>query len=151
MQGPPSSTEEQLQWLVDRAQISDLLVEYAHLADTEDFAALADRFVDGGKLVLPFVTLSKEEMAPRSVSILGPYAATHHMSANHAIVVDGDAASSRSYLQAVHVPDGDDPDRHGDVGGWYDCTYRRTPDGWRFVDVHVTFVWTHGAADLPRA
>jgi hypothetical protein len=150
MQAPPS-VEGQVRWLVDRAQIGDLLVEYARLVDTKDFDTLTGYFVDGGKLVLPFFTLSKEEIAPRSLEGLAPYVATHHLSANHAITIDGDTASSRSYLQAVHVPDGDDLDRHGDVGGWYDCTYRRTPEGWRFVEVNLTFVWTRGAADLPGA
>jgi ketosteroid isomerase-like protein len=144
-----ATLEEQVQWLVDRAQISDLLIEYARSVDAQDFDALAARFVDDGHLVLPFATLSKPEVAPRSVETLGRYVATHHMSTNHAITIDGDAASSRSYLHAVHVPDGDDLDRHGDVGGWYDCSYRRTPDGWRFVEVRLTFVWTRGAADLP--
>jgi hypothetical protein len=149
MQAPPSSLEEQVQWLVDRAQISELLVEYARAVDARDFDTLTSSFIDGGTLALPFFTLSKEEIAPKSIEGLSPYVATHHLSANHAIKIDGDTASSRSYVVAVHVPDGEDLDRHGDIGGWYDCTYRRTPEGWRFVEVRLTGVWTQGAADLP--
>jgi hypothetical protein len=31
------------------------------------------------------------------------------------------------------------------VGGWYDNELVRTPDGWRFTRVELSFVWTAGA------
>jgi hypothetical protein len=148
VQPPPSTPDAQLRWLVDRACISDLLVEFARRVDAHDFAGMSELYVDGGVLRLPLGDLPKHEIAPASDRIIGVYGALHHMSTNHAIAIHGDEAQSRSYLQAAHVRDASEPGRHGDVGGWYDCTYRRTKAGWRFVDVRLTFVWTLGA-DLP--
>ena len=31
-----------------------------------------------------------------------------------------------------------------DGGGWYDCTLRRMPEGWRFATVLLTEVWRAG-------
>jgi len=49
---------------------------------------------------------------------------------------------SRSYLQAIHV--GTKPTDHWGEGGWYDCTYKRTPEGWKFHRVKLTAVWLTG-------
>ena len=73
------------------------------------------------------------------------FCGTHHMSTNHAIRIDGDRATTRSYLQAIHLTDPDDNTKHHDVGGWYDNELARTPDGWRFTRVELSFVWTGGA------
>jgi hypothetical protein len=138
------SPEAQLQWLVDRAQINDLLIEYARSVDAADFDALTALFVEGGALVLPFARLAREEIEPGSVVALGPYWKTHHMGSNYAIEVDGDRATSHSYFQAVHIHDESNPGAHGDLGGWYDNTYVRIAEGWRFETVEVSFAWSLG-------
>ena len=58
------------------------------------------------------------------------------------VEVTGNRASSRSYLQAVHV--GSNLREHWSAGGWYDCEYRRTESGWKFVRVRLTAVWLSG-------
>jgi hypothetical protein len=148
MQSPPTEPGAQLQWLLDRACIGDLLVEYARCVDERDFEGLADTFDDEGVLELPFASKPKVELAATSAEDLGRFFATHHISTNHAIEVDRDRARARAYLQAVHVPDGSEPARHGDVGGWYDCELRRTEAGWRFQRVRLTALWTLGE-DFP--
>jgi hypothetical protein len=67
---------------------------------------------------------------------LGRYTGTHHLSTNHAIILDSDEATTRSYLLAAHVLTESDPARHADGAGWYRCRLRRTPDGWRFTTSH---------------
>ena len=68
---------------------------------------------------------------------LGRFHATHHISANHSIEIDGDTASSRSYVLAMHVVDPDDQASQWLGGGWYDNEYRRTADGWRLTRVRI--------------
>jgi hypothetical protein len=51
--GMPSGTEEMLAWLVDRAQISDLLHRFARALDDRDWVAYADTYAEDGVLVLP--------------------------------------------------------------------------------------------------
>jgi SnoaL-like domain len=61
------------------------------------------------------------------------------------IEVDGDRARSRSSLLAVHVLDESDPGVHADIGGFYDCEYVRTDEGWKFSRVKISVSWRAGA------
>ena len=145
--------EQQVQWLVDRTLISELLCSFARALDTRDFATYASNYAEDGVLELPQpptadgggggkLILRRAEMLEKVPRSLAKYSATHHISSNHQIVIDGDHATSRSYLQAVHV--GATPLEHWDAGGWYDCSYRRTDAGWKFVSVKLTAVWLTG-------
>jgi SnoaL-like domain len=97
-------------------------------------AAYAD---DGVLAISPTIAhTGRSGMGEFVAASLGRYAGTHHVSANHAITIDGDTATTRSYLVAAHDFDADDPYRHADGAGWYRCRLRRTSDGWRFT--HAT-------------
>jgi hypothetical protein len=145
-----ATLEAKLQWLIDRAQISDLLHSFARALDTRDVAAYVDNFAADGYIELPSFAMRRDEMFERVPKSLARYSATHHLSCNHQITIDGDTAQSRSYLQAVHV--GAKPTEHWDAGGWYDCSYRRTTAGWKFVHVKLTAVWLNGdPAGLPQS
>jgi len=145
------SLSEKVQWLVDRALISELLFSFAQALDTKNVDAYVNNFAKDGVLELPDPASSTGEVLiiPRNRleefvrrGIATAYRATHHISANHQITIAGDTAMSRSYLQAVHV--GATPLDHWDAGGWYDCNYIRTPDGWKFTHVKLTAVWLTG-------
>jgi hypothetical protein len=141
---------QQVQWLVDRAQISDLLFSFARALDTRNYSAYQDNFTEDGFLELPdpnsttgeTITFHRNQMLDAVPKGIGRYSATHHLSANHQITISGDSAVSRSYLQAVHVSGA--PTEHWDAGGWYDCEYRRTVQGWKFACVKLTAVWFSG-------
>jgi 3-phenylpropionate/cinnamic acid dioxygenase small subunit len=135
--------EEQVQWLVDRAQISELLHAFAQALDTKNWAGYADLYAEDGAIELPWVTIPRSEMVGSVERDLGGYHATHHMSANHQITIDGDTATSRSYFQATHVIDAADQSKWVG-GGWYDNTYRRTEEGWKLTRARVTPVWRVG-------
>ena len=66
---------------------------------------------------------------------LGQYVATHHVSANHEIEIDGDTARARSSLHATHVRSTEDD--FWLVGGWYDTAPRRTSESWRGAATRV--------------
>lgn len=145
---------DQVKWLVDRAHISDLLYSFAYALDNKDAAAYVALYAEGGVLELPdptsttggVVTVSRDHLLEFvQKGLAESYSRTHHMSTNHQITVDGDTARSRSYLQAVHVRE--TPFDHWDAGGWYDCEYVRTPEGWRFTHVKLTAVWMSGRPD----
>jgi 3-phenylpropionate/cinnamic acid dioxygenase small subunit len=141
--------ERQVLRLMDRTAISELLHSFARALDTRDYQAYADNYAEGGTLELPDpkrpgnkIVLEKAKMLELVPKSLGRYAATHHISANHQIQVEGDAATSRSYLVAVHV--NNDPTDHWSLGGWYDCDYVRTGAGWKFSRVRLTPIWVSG-------
>jgi SnoaL-like domain len=139
-----------LEWLADRARISDLLYSFAAALDTKNWQEYADNYADGGFIELPdptsssgaIFTLHKEHMIELLPKSLGRFRGTHHISTNHQIVLDGDEATSRSYLQAVHVRGG--PTDHWIAGGWYDSRYRRLKTGWKFTRVKLHSVWVSG-------
>lgn len=144
-----NTLEEKVAWLVDRAHISDLLFSFARALDTKDFAGYAANYVEDGVIDLPQpggppgarLRIGRSEMTTRVPQSFRSYTATHHISTNHQIRVDGDSATSRSYMQAIHVRSLRD---HWGAGGWYDCAYRRTPEGWKFAEVKLTAVWLDG-------
>ncbi|MDV7353678.1 nuclear transport factor 2 family protein [Rhodococcus oxybenzonivorans] len=146
----PVSVEEQIAWLTNRVQIHDLLLAYARCVDTKDWTGFADLFADDGRVVLPFGSIGKGDMADSVERILAPYEATHHLFANVGIDIDGDTARANHYLQAVHVTSAGTSSRHADIGGWYNNTYRRIPGGWRFVSVDLTLVWSAGDVFEPE-
>jgi hypothetical protein len=140
---------EKVQRLVDRALISDLLFSFASALDTRDFNTYVENFADEGVLELPAPpagsgahTEIKRNQLMETLQGLKKFSATHHISTNHQITINKDTATSRSYLQAIHV--GASPFDHWDAGGWYDCRYQRTPEGWKFTHVKLTEVWLAG-------
>jgi ketosteroid isomerase-like protein len=143
---PPTDAAAQLRWLVDRAAISDLLIDFARALDDQDWEGYAANYAEDGVLAIsPTIGhTGRDGMATFVAGSLGQYAGTHHLSANHAITVDGDTATSRSYLIAAHIFDADDPYRHADGAGWYRCRLRRTEDGWRFTHVSLEIRYLSG-------
>lgn len=140
----PTDPASQLRWLVDRALIGDLLVEFARALDDRDWDAYAETYAEDGELaVSPTVAhTGREGLADFVAASLSGYpGGTHHISANHAIHVDGDTATTRSYLLGAHIYE---PDRQAVGAGWYDCRLRRTVDGWRFERVGLTVRYVSG-------
>ena len=137
----------QVQWLTDRARISDQLHAFASALDRRDWAAYVDLYADDGTLELPrpeggTLVMRKAQMSETVPKSLGRYLATHHISSNHQVAVDGDEATSRSYLQAVHVRRR--PTDHWTAGGWYDCRLRRIGGQWKFAHVKLSMIWLSG-------
>ncbi len=144
--------DAQIRWLVDRAHISDLLVEFARALDQRDWDAYAATYAPRrGAVPGPMIRIEGPEKIREMTSTRGPgsYPGTWHLSANHAITIDGDTASTRSYMIGVHMLSDDTAD-HADGAGWYECRLRRTDVGWRFTEVRLQEVW-HAGKPLPHA
>jgi uncharacterized protein (TIGR02246 family) len=143
---PPTDPARQLQWLVDRAAISDLLIDFARALDDRDWEGYAANYAPEGELGFDghVVHAGRDGLAEFARGGLGRYAGTHHVSSNHAIAVDGDRATTRSYLIATHILDAAEPGRHADGAGWYRCELRRTDEGWRFTRVMLEVTHVSG-------
>lgn len=139
--------QAQVQILTDRAEIADLCDRYVmHLdRDRDHDAWLSSVFTDDAQLSFPtgeyrglaglaeFQQMSREN-----------FAASHHLSANHCIDLDGDRAQVRGHLIAVHVAQPEQPGKHFDIGGHFDAEAVRTPVGWRLRRFAFTLAWTAG-------
>lgn len=149
---PPQDPAQHLQWLLDRAAISDLMIEYARSVDERDWEAFAAIWAEDATLALPVMEVQGREAIVAAASDpergVSAWDATHHLNTNHQIHIHGDTATARAYLVAAHIRQIRAPGEHSDGGGWYDCAFLRTPDGWRYTSSRLTISWTTGT-DLP--
>lgn len=131
-----------LRSLFDRADIGDLLTEFVRRLDDRDFTGYAALFTQDGALRMPGTEhRGRAGLAEYVSADLGRYHRTHHLSTNHRITIDGDHATSRSAMHAVHLSGADDATDWWAVGGWYDNTYRRVGAAWLIHTVDITPLW----------
>ena len=148
--------------LLDRAEISELVQRYVVGLDTaerseQDLQWYRRIFTDDVELAFPIGTRTGLGGLPafqRRARLT--WLVTHHVSADHVIDLDGDRATARVQLLGTHVAHGtaptarlQDEDRF-DMGGYYDITTIRRPEGWRISRLRFVVVWTSGGAQ-PRA
>lgn len=134
--------ETQLQLLIDRAEIAELLVEYARCIDRRDWAGLQSTYAEEGIMDHGAVAVDRAGVPELSERILKGVAGSHHHVGSPHIEVDGDTARTHSHYFATHIGEAGSVIRQG--GGWYDCTLRRTAEGWRFTRVKATSGWRSG-------
>lgn len=145
----PATMAEQVQWLIDRALITELLSKVSQCADDKDFVGMSELYADDGMLIVPWKEIPKAEIASSVEAIVRPFPATHHMTGSLSIEIDGDTARTRHYVHAVHVPDTNARETHADVGGWYLCELRRAGRRWLLTRFELVPVYTDGITHIP--
>jgi ketosteroid isomerase-like protein len=118
----------------DRSEIAQLLAEYAHAVDRQDFAAVAACF-------LPDATANYggHELGPGVEPILAyirgveRFAATQHLFGVPLVRVDGDRAVATTHAASYLVEGLDDGASVLGRGLTYDDELVRTADGWRIA------------------
>ncbi len=124
----------------DEHDITKVLVAYATGIDRRDWELFRTCFTDdvvaeyegldpwhGIDAITDSMTTSHAEMGH-----------TMHRLTNMAIVVDGDTATARTYVDAMLMA----PDGQSGLNprGFYDDELRRTPQGWRIAHRNFTYV-----------
>lgn len=143
------SDDERLQVLLDRAEISDLILAFGAALDAKDWDAYGNTFTEDGSF-----TIAGQKRTGREEIVAGPardltrYDRLQHFLTNQRIVVDGDEATAVTYVLGVHVPDESKPEAHADIGGRYEARCVRTPDGWRFADIVLELQWAGGSTEF---
>jgi hypothetical protein len=87
--GNSTPADGQLAWLVDRAQIGDVLHAFARALDTQGLGRVRRPwFTEDGELVSPGAGhKGSAGLANYVRNDLGVYAGTHHISGNHQITI----------------------------------------------------------------
>ena len=134
-----------LQSIADRLEIDDLLTKYAFFLDDRDFESLKHLFVPGARMdysVSGGIAGDRDEVVPWLTETVSSFPMSEHVITNRLIVLDGDEASSRSYLyNPMGLPDG----RTTFLGGRYHDRFVRTHEGWRFAERAIAAItWTEG-------
>lgn len=142
----PTNPNEQLQWLVDQAAISNLISAFARTLDTHDWEGYGKLLTEDCYFdIAPgVVNIGRDVIVKGAEKGMGKFFCTWHMTGNPGIEIDGDKAYARSYSQGVHRLDDKDPDFHSTGAGWYDWELRRTPEGWRISSIKLNIVWHAG-------
>jgi 3-phenylpropionate/cinnamic acid dioxygenase small subunit len=142
--------------VVDRLAIDDLLTRYATAVDTKDWAlyatcftadALIDYTAAGG------IRGRLPEVRAWLAEVMASFPMTQHIVANRMIVVDGDSATSRSYLfNPMGVGARGERATLFFEGAFYQDRLVRTPDGWRIAERTEEACWsTRRQALVPAA
>lgn len=143
MMKAPKDPAGQLQWLMDRVAISDLILSFARAIDENDGDAYADCFAEEGAIELPHIKLQGQS-AIRSMTHQRGNRAALHVSANHQVDFHGNEAFVRACVIAAHVFNRESPTDNAIAGGWYDMKVVRENGEWKFASVKLNVVWTTG-------
>ncbi len=126
----------------DRGAIIDLALAYGRAVDDGDFDALRALFTVDATAELGGPGQSGiDEICERLSTALSPYVRWEHHLGDHEVAVDGDTATARCSVHAIHVrPEGESSPIYT-VVGTYEDRLSRTGAGWRIT--HRALVVTH--------
>jgi hypothetical protein len=147
------AAERSAQLLADRQEIIDVTIAYCWALDTKQWDALDEVFLPDATAYLgtPDLLEGLDAIRDRISRALSPLDDSQHLVATHQVVVDGDQATCRCYLQAQHV-------RHAAAGpgrganfiiaGRYEDRLVRTPNGWRIAHRDLLPMWREGNPEV---
>jgi len=151
-----AKTDANVQLLLDREDISQVLYRYATAIDTRDWDLLATCFTKdleadfrafGGREIVKGRDIWLEAIKSTIAGLDAP----QHLTANHVHTVDGDSGTLVAYLQALHRLDTARSDPEYTVGGYYTCDMLRGEDGqWRMRRYSLSVTWHRGNRDILR-
>ena len=151
-----------LQLLLDRAAVSDVVHAYAAGLDRRDWVLYRSIFVD--EIEMDFASVGirvgvykADDWVRDARSLFDGFTATQHTSTNHVHEISGDAATCVSNMQAEHflapepgataaAPDAE----RWTIGGYYVNDLVRTEAGWKLRRVKLVVTWSRGNPEVPR-
>lgn len=134
------------QLLSDRFEIQDLLVNYSHAIDTQNFEALDDIFTPDAIIDYTAVGGAKGNLSETKAYLakaLSKFTGMQHMLGLPQIRIDGDTASGRTICFNPMVLERDGAPHVFFVGIWYVDKLVRTDAGWRIEHRAEEFSYFH--------
>ena len=139
-----------LQLLLDKQAISEVLFNYAAGCDRRDWNLFRECFCEEVEIDLSSWSGSPPSVMPLQQWVegvrtgLSGFDATQHLSGNHRIEVDGTAAHATSNIQASHMLGG----QRVTLGGWYDTHLVSNGGAWRIARSQLNITWREGDEGL---
>lgn len=135
---------------LDRQAIVDLTIRYTWALDGRQWDDLDEVFLPDATANLTEDLVGRDAIKARIRRALEPLDASQHIIANHQVVVHGDRASCRCYLQAQHVRQAAHGSPNFIVAGRYEDQLVRTAHGWRIAHRDLVIMWTDGNPAVAR-
>lgn len=134
--------------LADRRAIEDGVICYGHAIDSRDYARLHDCMKADVRVKYGAADwiVGADEAGRYCARALDPLELSQHRFSSIDVKLDGDRASSMTYLCAEHVKDGE----RYTVGGHYLDQWERTSAGWRIAERQLVTTWTEGNPEVLR-
>jgi hypothetical protein len=135
-------------------EIASLVSRYFSVIDDKhlDTATLATVFTADGRVIRPngAALTGPEAIAADQSQSFARFRATHHVSSDHLVELDGDTARIRANLIAMHLWDDAhrDPhtlETHFVAGGVVRGVAVRTGEGWRLSELSLRNTWRSGS------
>lgn len=136
--------------LIEEIAIRDVLYAYSTDVDTRNWRSFRACFLDEVEIDLsswngrPSARLPTDDWVGGVRAGLSGFDATHHLTANHLIEIDGGTAHCTSDVQASHVLDRE----RVILAGWYETRLARGDDGWRIAGNTLHVTWRKGRETL---
>ena len=154
-------SDPNLQLLLDRAAISDVVHAYATGLDRRDWKLYRSIFTDKiemdfGSVGLRVGPYDADDWVRDAARLFAGFAATQHTSTNHVHDVRGDEATCTSNMRADHFVAREPNDGLADgadrwtIGGYYTNELVRATDGWKLAKVTLNVTWQTGNREVSR-
>jgi ketosteroid isomerase-like protein len=141
-----------LQSLLDRAEISDIILNFARAFDIKDWDLMRVCLMDEIETDYtdfrdepPAIVKADDYVASRRNSL--DDVKTQHLSTNHMITINGDEAvclSNAVIYRSLPNEAGTYEGNHYDTHGTYTHTLRKTAQGWKISKIKQTVYWSIG-------
>ena len=140
-----------LQTLIDRAEITDLLTRYARAVDRKDWDLFRSVFTPDARIdytQVGGIAGSLDEVAGFLEQVMPMFESMQHLISNIDIAIDGDEAKVTAMVyNPLRLPDSP----MWATGGWYHHELVRTPEGWRSRSLVEEAGWFDGVPEPEKA
>lgn len=130
-----ASTEAKLAYLLDRAEITDLITAYGYSVDTRDWAQHTSIFTADYEINTDG-KFRKQTAAQRGKALaefFTKFEATQHLVYPETFAIEGDTAYITATLHARHYHSDGAPEKNTLLFGQYEFWCQRTAEGWRIA------------------
>lgn len=145
-----------LQALIDKADIADVILRFATSVDTLNFELYRSIFADEVDMDvssfsgLPAERVSMDDWTAQIKGFLPGFDATQHVLSNFVINVEGDDATVVVYMKAEHFIANDQGDNSHAIGGNYEFGLSRIAGDWKIGAMTLNVTWSRGNRDVYR-
>lgn len=139
-------TDHDVQNLLDKQALLELVQTYASAVDRRDYASFAATFTDDGQLSGPGFTYNGRAEIESNITVIEQFSATQHHVTNQLLTIVGDLATGETYCTAAHIHEKDGQQRKMDMAIRYQDEFAREVAGWKIKSRALEVDWVQ---DLP--